>query len=281
MLFDREVLIAGTEPITENVLKKSKKLKCISRVGVGLDSINLLEAKKRGIEISYTPEAPSAAVAELTIGLILSQLRYIHTSDKNMHNRIWRKNTGRRLGECNVGLIGTGRIGREVLALLHSFRPNKIFLNDINESGDIAKKYNAKYVSKDDILEKCDVISLHIPLDSNTSHMINEEELHKMKSDAIIVNTSRGSIINEKALYEALKTKKIGGAAIDVYDKEPYEGKLTYVDNCLLTPHIGPMSMDCRSKMEVEAVQEVIRYYKGENLQRLVPDSEYKLRENI
>ena len=132
MLFDREVLIAGTEPITENVLKKSKKLKFISRVGVGLDSINLLEAKKRGIEISYTPEAPSAAVAELTIGLILSQLRYIHTSDKNMHNRIWRKNTGRRLGECNVGLIGTGRIGREVLALLHSFRPNKIFLNALN-----------------------------------------------------------------------------------------------------------------------------------------------------
>ena len=111
--------------------------------------------------------------------------------------------------------------------------------------------------------------------------MVNEEELHKMKCDAIIVNTSRGPIINEKALYEALMTKEIGGAAIDVYDKEPYEGKLMNVDNCLLTPHIGPMSMDCRSKMEMEAVQEVIRYYKGENLQRLVPDSEYKLRENI
>ena len=281
MLSDREVLIAGTEPITENVLKKSKKLKFISRVGVGLDSINLLEAKKRGIKISFTPDAPSAAVAELTIGLILSQLRHIHIADKNMHSKIWQKNTGRRLGECNVGLIGTGRIGRQVLALLYSFRPNKIFLHDVNESEDIATKYNAEYVSKDDILEKCDVISLHIPLNNNTFHMVNEEELHKMKSDAIIVNTSRGPIINEKALYEALMTKEIGGAAIDVYDKEPYEGKLTNVDNCLLTPHIGPMSMDCRSKMEMEAVQEVIRYYKGENLQRLVPDSEYKLRENI
>ena len=186
-----------------------------------------------------------------------------------------------RLGECNVGLIGTGRIGRQVLALLYSFRPNKIFLHDVNESEDIATKYNAEYVSKDDILEKCDVISLHIPLNNNTFHMVNKEELHKMKCDAIIVNTSRGPIINEKALYEALMTKEIGGAAIDVYDKEPYEGKLTSVDNCLLTPHIGPMSMDCRSKMEMEAVQEVIRYYKGENLQRLVPDSEYKLRENI
>ena len=198
-----------------------------------------------------------------------------------MHSKIWQKNTGRRLGECNVGLIGTGRIGRQVLALLYSFRPNKIFLHDVNESEDIATKYNAEYVSKDDILEKCDVISLHIPLNNNTFHMVNEEELHKMKCDAIIVNTSRGPIINEKALYEALMTKEIGGAAIDVYDKEPYEGKLTSVDNCLLTPHIGPMSMDCRSKMEMEAVQEVIRYYKGENLQRLVPDSEYKLRENI
>ena len=163
MLSDREVLIAGTEPITENVSKKSKKLKFISRVGVGLDSINLLEAKKRGIQISFTPDAPSAAVAELTIGLILSQLRHIHIADKNMHSKIWQKNTGRRLGECNVGLIGTGRIGRQVLALLYSFRPNKIFLHDVNESEDIATKYNAEYVSKDDILEKCDVISLHIP----------------------------------------------------------------------------------------------------------------------
>ena len=162
-----------------------------------------------------------------------------------MHSKIWHKNTGRRLGECNVGLIGTGRIGRQVLALLYSFRPNKIFLHDVNESEDIATKYNAEYVSKDDILEKCDVISLHIPLNNNTFHMVNEEELHKMKCDAIIVNTSRGPIINEKALYEALMTKEIGGAAIDVYDKAPYEGKLTNVDNCLLPPHIGPMSMDC------------------------------------
>ncbi len=109
--------------------------------------------------------------------------------------------------------------------------------------------------------------------------MIDRKQLNTMKQDAIIVNTSRGKIINECALFEVLESGKIGGAAIDVYGEEPYYGDLTKLENCLLTPHIGPMSIDCRSRMEMEATQEVVRYFKGEALKGLVPDSEYELRE--
>ena len=278
MLLNKKALIAGTEEITENVLEKSKDLKFISRVGVGLDSIDLIAARKKGVMVSYTPEIPSSSVAELTIGMILSQLRYVHSSDSNMHNKIWRKKTGRRLGECSIGLIGVGRIGEKVLEILHSFKPKEILVNDIDKSEKIIEKYQVKYVSKDDILKKCDVISLHVPLNKNTFHMIGKAELNTMKQDAIIVNTSRGKIINEHVLFEALQSKKIGGAAIDVYSEEPYYGDLTNLENCLLTPHIGPMSIDCRSKMEMEATLEVIRYFKGDELKGLVPDSEYEIR---
>ena len=275
MVTDYDVLIAGTEDITDVVMAKANKLKLISRVGIGLDNINLLAAESRGIKVSYTPDAPAPAVAELTIGLMLALLRSVHVSNAQMHRGEWQRLFGRRIPEVTIGIIGTGRIGGRVLRRLQAFGSPRILVNDIRPDKNIAPELKLEWVGKEDIYKQADLISLHVPLTKQTKNMISYDELMMMKLDAMIINTSRGGIINEADLGAVLNAGHLSGAAIDVFDQEPYTGDLSKIDRCLLTSHMGSMSIDCRTRMEIEATEEVVRFLNNQKLLGVVPEEEY------
>jgi D-3-phosphoglycerate dehydrogenase len=272
---DFDAIIAGTEQITEKVLSSAANLKLISRVGIGLDSVDLIAAQKRGIKVSYTPDAPSLAVAELTIGLMLNLLRSVHVSNSQMHKGKWHRFYGKRLEKVTIGIIGVGRIGIGVLTRLRGFAPSKILVDDIKPNHELDKEYNLEWSSKEQIFKEADIISLHIPLTHLTKNMIRREQLFSMKDDSLIINTSRGGIINEEDLYEVMNSGHLSGAAIDVFEKEPYDGPLKEIERCLLTAHMGSMSLDCRARMEIESTEEVVRFLTSETLENEVPQEEY------
>jgi len=281
-LSDFDVLIAGTEEITDAVMAKAPKLKLISRVGVGLDNVDLIAAEKRGIKVSYTPDAPAPAVAEFTIGLMLTLLRSIHISNSQMHRGDWQRHFGRRISEVTIGVIGCGRIGGRVLRRLKAFGSPRILVNDIRPDKNVAPDLKLEWVDKEEIYSEADLVSLHLPLTLKTKNMIRLEHLSAMKSDAMIINTSRGGIINEEDLVKILNKGHLSGAAIDVFNQEPYSGPLRNIDRCLLTSHMGSMSIDCRTRMEIEATEEAIRFIVGQPLHGLVPKEEIELqRQNL
>ena len=280
LISEYSVLIAGTEPITAKVIEAAPKLRLISRVGIGLDNVNLLKANSRGIKVSYTPDAPSPAVAELTLGLIFSLIRALHVSNHEMHKGIWYRSFGRRISDLTIGVIGVGRIGTRVLELINAVGTPRLLVNDLSPKTQLNEQIPIEWVSKERILKEADIVTLHVPLTKLTKNMIRKKELLSMKSDACIINTARGGIINEQDLYEVLKSKHLSGAAIDVFDLEPYKGPLCELERCILTAHMGSMSVDCRNRMEYEATEEVVRFLSGKRLERIVPPSEYELQSN-
>ncbi|MBT4733100.1 MAG: phosphoglycerate dehydrogenase [Candidatus Marinimicrobia bacterium] len=277
LVSDFDVIIAGTEKISDRVMEKASNLRIISRVGIGLDSVDLLAAEKRNIKVSYTPDAPAPAVAELTIGMMLTLLRSVHVSNSQMHSGEWHRFFGRRLSKVVIGIIGIGRIGQRVLEHLQGFGNPRILVNDISIKDDISDRFNVEWVSKEEIYKQSDIVSLHLPLTGKTKNMITKDQLLLMKSDAIIINTSRGGIINENDLFEIMQSGHLSGAAIDVFDNEPYNGALNGVERCLLTAHMGSMSVDCRTQMEMEATEEAVRFLTGKILEGGVPDEEYEV----
>jgi D-3-phosphoglycerate dehydrogenase len=276
MVGDFGVLIAGTEPITARVMDAARRLKLISRVGIGLDSVDLPAARARGITVSYTPEAPSPAVAELAIGLMLGLVRDIPGTDRVMRDGVWRRTMGRRLSSLTVGVIGVGRIGKRVIRHLSGGFPGvRILANDINPDHGFGSRYGVEWREKDSIYRVADLITLHLPLTPQTRTLIGAREIGLMKPTAAVVNTSRGNMIHEQDLASALRDGRLAGAAIDVFEREPYAGELATIDRCILTCHMGSMSEDCRARMELEATEEALRFLKGEPLLNLVPESEY------
>ena len=277
MVTNFDVIIAGTEQITEKVMNKASNLKMISRVGIGLDSVDLLAAEDRNIVVSYTPDAPAPAVAELTVGMMLTLLRSVHVSNSQMHQGQWYRYFGKRLSEITIGIIGIGRIGTGVLQHLKGFGNPKILVNDISPNANLEQEFNIEWADKDQIYKEADIVSLHIPLTSVTKNMVCKNNLLSMKKDAIIINTSRGGIINEKDLYEVMQAGHLSGAAIDVFEQEPYDGRLREIERCLLTAHMGSMSVDCRTRMEIEATEEAVRFLTGKPLEGVVPTEEYEV----
>jgi D-3-phosphoglycerate dehydrogenase len=269
-----DVLIAGTEPITAQVLARADRLRLISRVGIGLDSVDLLAARARGIKIAYTPDAPAAAVSELTIGLMVSLLRSIHRSNEHVHAGGWQRLLGRRLGDLTVGIIGVGRVGRRVLRHLEGFSPRRVLLNDLVTDDRLANG-TVQWTTRDALLRESDVVTIHVPLTALTRDMVRREHLLAMKPDAVIINTARGGIISERDLHDVLAAGHLAGAALDVFEHEPYAGPLAATDRCLLTAHMGSMAADCRSRMELEATVEAVGFLQGQPLQREVPQDEY------
>jgi D-3-phosphoglycerate dehydrogenase len=272
---DFDVIIAGTEKISDQVMSRASRLKLISRVGVGLDGVDLQAAKQRGIRVSYTPEAPAPAVAELTLGLMLALLRSVHVSNMQMHQGKWQRIFGRRLAETTIGVIGVGRIGARVLRRTRGFGTPRILVNDIAPNPELGREFKLDWVTKEQIYAEADIITLHLPLTRLTKNMIRREQLLSMKSDALIINTARGGIINERDLYEVMNAGHLAGAAIDVFEHEPYKGPLAQIDRCILTSHMGSMSVDCRTRMEIEATDEAVRFLTGKPLASEVPQVEY------
>jgi D-3-phosphoglycerate dehydrogenase len=275
MVADFDVIIAGTELITDKVMARAPKLQLISRVGGGLDGVDLMAARKRGIQVAYTPDAPAPAVAELTLGMMLTLLRSVHVSNAQMHEGKWQRIFGRRLAEITVGIIGVGRIGTRVLRRTKAFGTPRILVNDVMPNYELNREFKLDWVTKEQIYQEADLISLHLPLTRLTKNMIRREQLLSMKHDAIIINTARGGIINEGDLYDVMKAGHLSGAAIDVFENEPYAGPLGQIERCLLTAHMGSMSVDCRTRMEIEATEEAVRFLTGKPLTSEVPQAEY------
>ncbi len=266
---DSEILIAGTEKITEEVFQNAPNLKLISRVGIGLDGIDFELCKKYGVRVAYTPDAPTMAVAELCVGMILDLARQITITDKNIRQGIWKRHMGTLLYGKTVGIFGMGRIGKSLVHLLSSFNV-KFLIYDINPDIAFGRLYNVNFVSKEEVLKNSDIVSVNIPLKKDTLDYITIKELSIMKKEAILINSARGGIVNENDLYNALKNNLIAGAAIDVFEEEPYKGNLCELENCILTCHMGASTIDSRTDMEVQAVQESIRFKNNQSLKNEV-----------
>lgn len=276
-----DYLIAGTEIISKAVLNEAKNLKIISRVGIGLDGLDLNYARELGIKLTYTPEAPAPAVAELTIGLALNCLRFISKADSEIRNGIWNRHFGRRIPEIKIGVIGVGRIGSRVIRRLAAFGSPEILVNDLNMDLNPIPDVKLTPASKSEIFKVCDLVSIHVPLTSLTKGMVDGSVLKEMKPDAVLINTSRGGIVDEADLYNEMSKGHLSMAAIDVFEQEPYQGPLSNLDNIVLTSHMGSMSEDCRTRMEIEATSEVVRYHKGEPLICEVPEYEYEIQSDV
>lgn len=255
LLPDFELLIAGTEPLTKDVLRSAKNLKIISRCGVGLDNIDLEEAKCLGIKVFNTPSGPTQAVAELTIGLMLGLLRKITLADSQLKNGIWQKPMGNLLQNKKVGIIGFGRIGQRVAKLLEAFGTEIVYY-DINQ---IKSEINYPSMRLEELLAWSDIITIHCSCDKGSESIIGEAELKLMKPGAWLVNTSRGGVVDEEALFCALKEGRLSGAALDVFEEEPYGGKLKQLENVILTPHLGSYAREARVSMEIEAAQNLLK----------------------
>lgn len=269
------VVIAGTETYPESVLEECSELKAICRVGIGLDGVPLLACRKKGVAVSYTPDGPSPAVAELTVGLIVDLLRGVGRADRGLRAGQWTRISGRRISNCAIGIIGVGRIGKRVIRHLAGGFPGvKILAHDINPDAE-ARGLPVEWTDPVRLIVESDIVSLHVPLSPATRNMVGANEFARMKKDSILINTARGGIVNESALYDALKSGRILAAAVDVFEEEPYAGPLRFLDNIIMTCHMGSMTEDCRARMEIEATEEAIRFLDGKPFKTPVPEEEY------
>ncbi|HMV80786.1 MAG TPA: phosphoglycerate dehydrogenase [Leptospiraceae bacterium] len=272
---DADIIIAGTENL-EPLIRSSERLKFISRVGIGLDSVPLRLCKEKGIRVSYTPDAVTPAVTELTLGLILDLFRDISYCDREIRNGKWSRPVGRRIEHSVIGMLGFGRVGKGVARLLSSFRPKEVLVNDIKDiQKDILsfrEKFglNIRFAEKEEIYSVSDLVTVHMPLTSETRGLVNRDVLHLFRKDAFLLNTARGEIVHENDLYDSLKNREIQGAALDVFSEEPYKGRLRELENIILTEHIGSCSVDCRIAMERESAEEALNFFEGKKLLREV-----------
>jgi len=255
---DFDGILAGTEVYSKRVLNKAVKLRAISRLGVGIDNIDLEFAKKKGIRVYKTWTTPAPAVAELTLGLMLDVVRKITVHHQNLISGRWQKQMGNLLKGKTLGIVGLGTIGKTLVRLVKGFNFN-ILAFDLFYDNKYAEEHKINYCDIDTLLSQSDIVSIHLNLTADTKGIMSKERLNKMKPESILINTSRGEIIDEEILYKALKEKNILGAGLDVFNEEPYSGLLTELDNVVLTPHIGAYAKELRIKMEIEAAENIIK----------------------
>ena len=275
-LAGKNALIAGTEKIDKNVLDYAPELKIIARVGIGLNNIDFDEIKRRGILLTYTPEAVSQAVAELTIAHMLNVMRSVQQIHSALKNGLWQRIIGSEIAGKTIGIIGFGRIGKRVAKMLQGFSCH-ILANDIAQDQEAASRHSVRFCSKEEIYQKADIITLHVPETPLTRNLIGTAQFAMMRSNSYFINTARGEIVDEAALYQALKKGIIAGAAIDVFQSEPYSGPLCELDNIVLTAHSGSCSTEARYLMEFGAAQEIICFLNDQPPISPVPDEVIKM----
>lgn len=246
---DVVAMVAGLEPLTRHVLENAKGLKVIARCGIGMDNVDLVAAREIGISVFNTPDAPTRAVAELTVAHILSLCRRIPESDAGLRNGKWKPLMGRLLSRQTVGIVGFGRIGKMVAQLLKGFGCSML----VYEPNPVSMVDYVTSVSLDELLQESDLVTLHLPYMSQTHHLIDQSRLDQMKSNALLINVARGGLIDEAALLKTMEVKKIGGVALDCFEEEPYNGPLLSLPNIQVTAHMGSYALEARSMMESEA----------------------------
>lgn len=252
-------LLAGTEPLGSSVLEKiCGPVKIISRVGTGWDNVDLKRAETLGVQVYRTPDAVTEAVAELTLGLMLSLARHITIADRALRQGQWQRPMGVLLSGKTAGLIGFGRIGRKVAQKLKAIGLEVIAFDPNVGKAEMTALHVQAAQTLEELLVSSSVISLHCALTPDHKPIIDNGFLARARSDLLLINTARGELIDEQALLVALRQKRIAGAALDVFQKEPYVGPLTTLDNVLLTPHVGSYALEARLKMEKESLENVI-----------------------
>ena len=259
---DYDVLIVRSRTkVTTEIIRCGKRLKIIGRVGVGLDNVDVRSAEEMGITVLNTPETAATAVAELTIGLTLSLARKIPQADRSMKEGKWIKKEleGWQLKGKTLGLIGFGNIGMKVAEIAKSFGMRILVNKRTPPSQELLEKTGARFVPLEELLKESDIVSLHVPLTKETCKMIGARELNLMRDGAFLINTSRGAIIDEEALWKALQSGKLGGAALDVYESEPpTDHRLINLANIVCTPHIGAQTEEAQRDASIRLAEKII-----------------------
>lgn len=250
------LIVRSATTVDTGLLDQAQNLKVVARAGIGLDNIDLEECKKRDIKVVNTPGASRNAVAELALGLIICTMRNVQKAHLQMENKVWDKLhlVGHEIEGKTLGVIGYGRIGSAVGRKAAALGMDVIAYNPPPRHEDGIALFIEEL---DEFLGKADVISLHTVLTEETRHMINEKNIAKMKDGVFLINTARGALIDEDALYNACKSGKIAGTAIDVYEEEPYTGKLLELENVYFTPHLGASTKEAQLRIGTELVEKL------------------------
>ena len=266
------VVVRGRSKITGSVLNAAVKLKVVARSGVGLDNIDVDTAKTKSIRVISTPAAPTTSVAELTIGLMLALIRKISYADRTIKEGKWVKTElmGSELKSKTVGIIGAaGRIGLEVGRIAIQGFGSKVMGYDVIDFKERARQIGLVVVDNlEGLLGQCDIVSIHVPYLPSTHHLIDEESFSRMKKGAMLVNASRGDIIDGQALLVALKGGKLGGAGLDVFHKEPpidpWEKDLVSLPNVICTAHVGAQTTECQRLESTQIAEQLVQVFKSQ-----------------
>jgi len=260
------VIVRSRTKITKEMIDCAAQCKIIARVGVGLDNIDTDAAKAKGIRVINAVEGAMNAVAELVLGLMLSMAREIPRADREIRNGKWLKKElmGSELSGKYLGIVGLGNIGKRLAKLARGLNMNVIGFDVMPIADDFARDVGLIKADIDTLLSSADYVSFHVPLTETTHHLVNAKRLATMKKTAYIINTSRGEIIDEDALHDALKEGKIAGAALDVFEKEPAVGnKLTLLPNVVCTPHIGAQTKEAQTLAANVIGEKIIMILRG------------------
>jgi len=258
------LIVRSRTKVTREIIERGKNLRLIARAGSGLDNIDLKAAEKRAIAVLNTPEASADSVAELTIGLMIALARKIVLADSSMKQGKWLKKElrGLLLKGKKLGLIGLGNIGLRVARIAKTMGMKILVTKRTPPSPELLESLEADFLPLDELLRQSDIVSIHIPLSEETRHMIGADEINKMKDGAFLINTSRGEIVDEKALLDALKSGKLGGAALDVYATEPPENlELIKQPNVVCTPHIAAQTEEAQKEASIKIAEKIIQFF--------------------
>ena len=263
LLADCDGYVAGLDFITREVLENCPNLKVVSRYGVGCDRVDLEAAKELGIAVTNTPGVNAEAVGELAFGLILAVARKIPYLDRSTREGGWVRSTGMEMLGKTIGILGLGAIGKVVARCAGGFGM-KVMAYDPYINEDYCKEHDIESASFEEVMQRANVISLHLPLLPATTHMIDGKAFEMMQPGTILVNASRGGIIDEDAAYEALKSGKLGGLALDAFEQEPpKDSKLFEFDNVIATPHTGAHTREATDNMARASIQNLIDILDG------------------
>jgi phosphoglycerate dehydrogenase-like enzyme len=236
--------ITALEKVDDNILSQLPELEVISKYGVGLDMIDMDSMCNYGVKLGWTSGVNRRSVSELVISYSITLLRHVLNANREVLSGSWRQHIGNTLSGRTIGIIGCGNIGKDLVPLLQAFGC-RVIINDIIEYTDFYKKYNLEHVSIEYLLAQSDIVTLHVPLNDSTKGILNKEKLEMMKSNAILINIARGSLVDELHLKKMLISGRIAAAAFDVFEQEPpQDQELLKLNNFLVTPHIGGSSSE-------------------------------------
>ncbi len=279
LITDATAAILDIDEANADVIRCADRLEVISRFGVGVDNIDLEAATKRGIVVTNTPGANSVSVADLTVGLVLALARHIPHHDRMVKRGGWTRRQGVELSGATIGLIGMGRVGREVARRAAGFGMRVLYHDVVPPPRDFTREIQASACALEDLLSRSDIVSLHVPLTDKTRNLIDREALERMKSSALLINTARGDLLDEKVLYECLAEGRLAGAACDVFSQEPPGAvPLLELDNFIATPHTGGFTRQASLRMGKIAVDNVLAVMRGERPAHVVNFEVYETR---